>query len=34
MNAAMPVTSGALRPALPFVFRAATEADRVAPNAA
>ena len=28
MNAAMPVTSGALRPALPFVFRAASEADR------
>jgi spore germination cell wall hydrolase CwlJ-like protein len=28
LNAAMPVTSGALRPALPFVFRAASDADR------
>jgi spore germination cell wall hydrolase CwlJ-like protein len=28
MNAAMPATVGALRPALPFVFHAATETDR------
>jgi len=28
MNAAMPAANGALRPALPFVFKAATEADR------
>ncbi|CAN5230990.1 cell wall hydrolase [soil metagenome] len=29
LNAAMPATAGALRPALPFVFHAATEADRL-----
>jgi spore germination cell wall hydrolase CwlJ-like protein len=28
LNAAMPTSAGALRPALPFVFHAATEADR------
>ena len=28
MNAAMPAANGALRPALPFVFKAASEADR------